>query len=143
MFYKNIHAHIHTCTHTYIHTYLQVLLLSDNELDELCKGMSNFEKLHTIDLKRNRLTRLSRGLGGLFLYHALKQHDLSENMWEFPQEEVRAQGEVRMLEFVGELWKAKLANGVKVVSFGLNVVPDEVRMHEFVYICIQYVCMYA
>lgn len=112
---------------------LEVLLLENNELEELCKGMSAFEQMHTISLKNNRLTRLSRGLGSLMLVHNLKSYDLSGNPWSMPTDEVREQGETRMLEFVGEIWKSKLANGLKAIGFGLLQVPDEIlAMHGIV-----------
>lgn len=105
---------------------IEVLLLDDNELEELCKGMSAFEKMHTISLRNNNLSRLPRGLGSLMIVHNLKSHDLSGNPWQMPTQEVREQGESRMLQFVGELWKSKLANGLKANGFGLLQVPDEI-----------------
>lgn len=46
--------------------------------------------------------------------------------WEMPTEEIRSQGEKRMLEFVGEIWKSKLAHSVRAIGFGLLVVPGEI-----------------
>lgn len=53
--------------------------------------MSGFHLLHTADVSNNRLTRLSRGLGSLYLYHALRHTDLSGNPWEMPTHDVCAQ----------------------------------------------------
>ncbi len=50
--------------------------------------MSGFHGLHTVDLSSNRLTRLSRGLGALMLYHALRHTDLADNPWEMPHPSV-------------------------------------------------------
>ena len=57
--------------------------------------MSGFRWLHTADVGENRLTRLSRGLGALFLYHALRHTDLSGNPWEMPTPDVCAQVSTR------------------------------------------------
>ena len=51
-------------------------------------GTSAFHELHTLDVAGNRLGRLSRGLGGLYLYHALRHTDLSGNPWEMPPPDV-------------------------------------------------------
>jgi hypothetical protein len=50
--------------------------------------MSVFHALHTVDLSSNRLTRLSRGLGALMLYHELRHTDLADNPWEMPHPSV-------------------------------------------------------
>jgi hypothetical protein len=59
-------------------------------------GMSGFQQLHTLDVSGNRLRRLSRGLGALFLYHALRHTDLACNPWEMPTQDVCAQVPTRI-----------------------------------------------
>ncbi len=60
-----------------------------------------FHALHTVDLGSNRLTRLSRGLGALMLYHELRHTDLADNPWEMPHPSVCEQ--VRLLQSVSDI----------------------------------------
>lgn len=76
---------------------LKVLLLSHNKLGELVKGFSVFHDLHTLDVSYNCLTKLSRGMGSLAQSWKLKNHDLSNNAWVMPPEEIQVQGERIML----------------------------------------------
>ena len=111
---------------------LKVLLLSHNALGELVKGFSNFHDLHTLDVSHNRLTVLSRGMGSLAQYHKLKNHDLSNNAWTMPPEEIQVQGERQMLKYVGDLWRAKLANGIKMVAYRLTEIHPEILQENLV-----------
>ena len=77
---------------------LKVLLVNNNRLKQLFKGCSNLKSLHTLDISQNKLTRLSRGLGGLYLSESLKNFDLSGNEWEMPPDEITSKGEQWMLK---------------------------------------------
>ena len=111
---------------------LKVLLLSENRLSELVKGFSNFHELHTLDVSKNCLTVLSRGMGSLSQYHKLKNHDLSDNAWIMPPVEIQKQGERKMLKYVGDLWRAKLANGIKMVEYQLTQIYPEILQENLV-----------
>ena len=113
---------------------LRVLLLSNNQLHDLVKGFSQFHELHTVDVKNNSLTRLSRGMGSLVqrVPQKLKNHDLSGNPWMMPPPEIQVQGERKMLMYVGELWRAKLANGISMIDYKISEIYAEIIQENLV-----------
>jgi Leucine-rich repeat (LRR) protein len=111
---------------------LRVMLVSRNKLTELVKGFSNFHDLHTLDVSHNKLERLSRGMGRLVTFYKLKNHDLSNNPWVMPPPEIQEQGERKMLEYVGNLWRAKLDHSTKMMHYKLTEIHSEILQDNLV-----------